>query len=157
MLKFIAISIFSITAFANFASADDSAGSCDVTSSVKEMGKGAQFTQIETCPDATATTQLICTQGSKTIAAILPVGFESAAGSNTEIAFEIGTEKFRETLRASGEGGAKIDLKSSDPLWVALAKPGTVITASTDVSATNISTSELATGSMAKFKQVCGL
>jgi hypothetical protein len=157
MLKFIVISIFSVTAFATSAIAEESLGSCDVTSSAKQISQGAEFSQIEACADATAITTLVCTQGSNNIEAILPVGFEAKVGAKTEIVFEIGADKFRETLSVSGKGVANIALKSSDPLWVALAKPGTVITASTDVSATNIATSELATEAMTKFKKLCGL
>jgi hypothetical protein len=135
-----------------------SEGSCTPSSVVEATAKGSKLTQTEVCPDATAIEIYSCEKDTGKIEATLPLAFDDVKTDEMiKIQFTVGEEKLEKTLEVVGEGAARVSLKADDPLWLAIATPGSSIEASTKISATNIGLESNIGDNLKSFKAACGL
>lgn len=108
---------------------------CDSTAKTTITTSGATFHQIVYCGDADLTMKISCTKLAKEVALILPAAaFEAKAGDNLVVKFQLPKKTVSKKVvvvnpveGGAGDMGISLSLGLSDPLWLALSKPGTDI------------------------------
>jgi hypothetical protein len=138
---------------------------CDVKATFRTEGAGARFVQILSCGDGDLTNAYACTKPANMISVVLPVApFEAAVGRSFNVTFTIGTKRYARKMTVTApltdgadDMGGAAQLSPTDPLWLALAEPGTDIFTDNGNHTGNAGTVAESAAKLSAFKAACGL
>jgi hypothetical protein len=130
--------------------------SCDVRSTVENVGNTVVFKQLMFCGDGDPVMTFTCTKGKDGVRVSLPVGdFEKGEGETQKASFEVAGRTVRKQLRIVAEGQSEIVLEPDDALWKALAAPGVDVTVTTEGSTTSVGLIKESEESFLKWQAMC--